>query len=97
MAAGDPIHVSRENRQEQRSLVAIDRFLEPWRITWSDQRDDFGRDGFVQVIDVEGERATLSPLTCTIQAKSHAAAFSDTVAERFEHARSLSFVERDLR
>ena len=50
MKNGDnPIFVSWQNRQEQTSLDALRSYLRPWRCTFVDQRDDFGRDGIVQV------------------------------------------------
>jgi hypothetical protein len=58
------IHVSPQSRQEQASLDALRPYLRPWRITLLDQRDDFGRDGIVQVVDEDREgNAFISPLT----------------------------------
>lgn len=80
MAASDPIRVSRENQLEQQSLRGIAECLDPWRCTWLDQRDDFSRDGCVQLVD----QGRASPLTCWVQAKGHGSGFSDLHGERFE-------------
>jgi hypothetical protein len=74
MSADDPIIVSTENRLERDSTNAIDKILKPWRIAWVDQRDDIGRDGFVQIMVVDGIVTRAAPETCAIQAKATASA-----------------------
>jgi Domain of unknown function (DUF4365) len=78
MAAGDKIIVSAQNRLEQAGLDALRPFMRPWRCTLVDQRDDFGRDGIVQIVDEDLDGATsISPLTFWIQCKATESTFSD--------------------
>ncbi len=87
MGATDPLLFSRENEIEKESLLALAKYLSPWRITWVDQRDDIGRDGFIQLTEsIAGKRRVLraSVLTCAVQAKGHEARFDSTFSERVE-------------
>lgn len=86
MAANDKIIVSSQNRQEQSGLNNLRLYLTPWRCTLVDQRDDFGRDGFVQVVDNDEVNHFISPLSFSIQCKSSSKALtiveSDSVETR---------------
>jgi Domain of unknown function (DUF4365) len=84
MRKKDRIHVTPQSQQENRSLNALRKYLEPWRCTFVDQRDDFGRDGKVQVIDSDSEGAYLSPLTFWVQSKSIAKTFSEEDGDSIE-------------
>lgn len=82
MAGKDPIIVAPQNRQEQAGLDALRPYLRPWRCTFVDQRDDFGRDGFVQIVDADCEGThSLSPLTFALQCKTEAKSLSDTCTD----------------
>lgn len=70
MSADEPIIVSTENRLERDSMNAIERLLQPWRLTWVDQRDDIGRDAFVQFMAVDGLVTRPVSETCILQAKA---------------------------
>ncbi len=85
MAANDPIHVTPQNRQEQAAIDALRPYLRPWRCTFVDQRDDFGRDGVVQIVDADN-RGThfISPLTFWLQCKSEAKALPQVYADPVE-------------
>src|SRR5579862_1497142 len=85
MTATTPIVVSRQGTQEKAALAALMGCLLPWRLTLVDQRDDFGRDGFVQVVSESADGSlAISPLTFAVQSKSSSDAFPETHVERFE-------------
>src|SRR5579871_193056 len=84
MAANDRIKVSSQNRQEQVCLDELRPYLRPWRCTFVDQRDDFGRDGVVQIVDEEGEECFIIPLTFWVQCKSYKGAFEDNHSDSIE-------------
>jgi hypothetical protein len=65
------------------------------RITWVDQRDDIGRDGFVQITVVDDLVTRAAPETCAIQAKSTASALP-TNAEVQVETRHLAFWSDDI-
>lgn len=85
MAANDPIIVSSQNRQEQAALDELRPYLRPWRCTFVDQRDDFGRDGVVQIVDEGNEgKCFMSPLTFWVQCKSDAKPLADVHSDVVE-------------
>lgn len=85
MAAKDPIKVSQKSRQERRSLHAIEEALDPWRCSWVDGRDDYGRDGFIQLVDeLPDGSGSASPLVAAIQVKSEGRAFDSRHIESLE-------------
>jgi hypothetical protein len=95
VSADDPIIVSTENRLERDSTDAIGQILKPWRITWVDQRDDIGRDGFVQITVVDGLVTRAAPEICAIQAKSTASALPTNAGIQVE-TRHLALWSDDI-
>lgn len=78
MTADTPIRITPQQAQEHRSLPAIQEALLPWTVRWMEQGQDFGRDGFVQIVDADGAGgAILRPLTLMIQCKSHSASSAE--------------------
>jgi len=80
----DPINVSPQQLQERESLRQIEESLAPWLIQWCQQGSDFGRDGWVQIVDEVGPGGQVSPLTFLIQAKSEREAFGERTAVSIE-------------
>lgn len=95
VSADDPIIVSTENQLERDSSDAIGRVLKPWRITWVDQRDDIGRDGFVQITVVDDLVTRAASETCAIQAKSTASALPTNAGIQVE-TRHLALWSNDI-
>jgi hypothetical protein len=95
LTADDPIIVSTENRLERESTAEIQRILAPWIVTWVDQRDDFGRDGFIQLMTVDGVTTRVAPETCAMQAKSTAAPMTEVAGIEVE-TRHLAMWADDL-
>ena len=71
------INVTPQSQQENASLTALKTYLQPWRLSLVDQRDDYGRDGYIQVVDEDKDGAFISPLTFWVQSKSVNKSFSD--------------------
>jgi len=75
----------REQQLEQQSLLAVQGALVPWTVTWVDQRDDVGRDGFAQLFVTREDGVTIaSGITCALQVKATAAPFDGDFVERLE-------------
>ena len=69
MSADDPLRISQSRLTEKVSLIAIEKALVPWALTRLDQRNDFWRDGFVQIYDAVDNVAIATPLSFSLQAK----------------------------
>jgi hypothetical protein len=76
---------SRQQLLEDESIVAVQRLLLPWTLTLVDGRHDIGRDGIVQVFDINAEGSgTASPLFFAIQVRAHDARMETEHRERPE-------------
>lgn len=84
MSAKDKLTVTKQSQISRRSQRAFEAWVDPWLFTAVDQRDDYGRDGFVQIVDRIDGRDTASPLTFAVQLKAHASPFRDTHSEPLE-------------
>lgn len=86
------ITISSNNESERESLIQLERMLLPWRCTWIDQRDDFGRDGFVQIVEPDQDGSlTLAGFSCFLQVKSIADAFSTRHKQRLKVGHLLNW------
>lgn len=64
---------------EHESLLFVEQQLHPWRHTRVAQGDDFGRDGFVQIVDRDDSNLSMPAPECfAIQVKATAGPFSDS-------------------
>lgn len=96
MSVNDPIYVPIKKQQEAESLRKVEQVLSPWICTWVDQRDDYGRDGFIQIVDdLNNEYGTISPLTFAIQVKSCKTGFESSHKNSLE-TRHIGLWSHDL-
>lgn len=84
MSAQDKLKVTAQSTLSRRSQRAFESWIDPWLFTAVDQRDDYGRDGFVQVVDDAKGAGFAAPLTFAVQLKAHDAAFREAHAEPLE-------------
>jgi hypothetical protein len=91
-----PAKLSWQNELERESMRAFDGYIAPWRPTWLDQRDDFGRDGVLQILDRTADGGVIGkPYSSFVQLKAHRAPFEDRHTEVFE-VRHLQLWADDL-
>lgn len=85
MTRSDSSRFSTQNDLEHASLLAIETWLQPWRVTKVDQRDDIGRDAIVQIVnrDCRGALSLAGPCAW-LQCKGHSAKFEQVFSERLE-------------